>query len=114
MLARVEEKLGHDAYWVPIQKAELIEVPPIMLNYTGGAAARMEPYATSVSEIPSAAPAGEFYFLVDRKRDATLCCYYFMDEASEPICVEGTNLDEAAVEIKNHCRRTGWSTEPNS
>lgn len=111
MFKLAEEKLSPDAYWLGIEHAELIEIPPTMFMWAGAEITKMEPYVTSVFDRESASPIGNYFFLVDRARGATLCAYSYMDQASKPIWVDGVDPDKAAVAFTLECRRNDWRFE---
>lgn len=110
----VDLRFVSDVYWIPPQADDLIRVPPAVFMYAAPAIPRMEVFSSAVFEKTGAAPMGEFFFLVDREKNRTLCVYSLMDECSVPMWVESIDLIVVAREFRDECRRSCWATEAYS
>lgn len=103
---------GHDAYWTPIEKVELSELPAVMFHAVTDARSivTMAAFGTSVFDIPGASPIGQFYFLADEERGSILSAFCTDDRTTRPIWIPAPDVETAASVLKDHCRSLRWRT----
>ena len=103
---------GYDAYWTPIEKVELSDLPAVMFHAVTDTRSivTMAAYGTSVFEVSSAAPVGQFYFLVDEARGSILSAFCVDDQTMRPIWIPAADVEAAASVLKDHCRSLRWRT----
>ncbi|MDQ0323553.1 hypothetical protein QO002_005759 [Pararhizobium capsulatum DSM 1112] len=102
-----------EVYWTPIERCNLIETPPSLLQSAGGIfqAKNLEAYATSIFELISCAPFGLFYLLRDTRRREYLGVYCVNGEASRPVLIKEDIVERAMERLEEHCRVGNWRVE---
>ncbi len=112
---------GAEAYWVPIQAVDLIELSDTMRGAIRLAPVdQLQAYVTTTFDVESCVPIGIFEFLLDRSAGRICMAFSYSTAGSidgqlvvklcstKPLWIPVTDVDKAAEALHDICRDNHW------